>query len=148
MNSAMFKRNVLKDEKCVSEQIVLSSSLKQWRLGNPDNEGRTLTENTDYFRMETVRMLTYVPYTRKILKMSTFKKIPPKIYHKDLRISGILKTKPQILSLHFEDLGYVDILGFDDSRIFCLYGTCVRRMIDNHVSMARCSYTKSVQNRA
>lgn len=57
MNSALHKRNVLKDGQSLVEEVNLSSSLKKWRLGNPDNEGRTLTENTDFFRMETVRML-------------------------------------------------------------------------------------------
>lgn len=57
MDSALHKRNIEKDGQNVAEEIVLSPSLKKWRLGNPDNEGRTLTENTDFFRMETVLML-------------------------------------------------------------------------------------------
>lgn len=57
MDSGLHKRNTLKDGQSVAEEIVLSASLKKWRLGNPDHEGRTLSENTDFFRMETVRML-------------------------------------------------------------------------------------------
>ena len=62
--------------------------------------------------------LTCETYREKILKMSTFKIIPTKFYPEDLRISGILKTKPQILRFRFEDLGYSDVTStFEDLRI-------------------------------
>ena len=62
--------------------------------------------------------LTCETYREKILKMSTFKIIPTKFYPEDLRISGILKTKPQILRFCFEDLGYSDVTStFEDLRI-------------------------------
>ena len=48
-------------------------------------------------RLDGISTLTCETYGEKILKMSTFKIIPPKFYPEDLRISGILKTKPQIL---------------------------------------------------
>ena len=72
--------------------------------------------------------LTCETYREKILKMSTFKIIPPKFYPEDLRISGILKTKPQILRFHFEDLGYSDVTStFEDLRIRGFF-RCMFRM--------------------
>ena len=65
--------------------------------------------------------------------MSTFKIIPPKFYPEDLRISGILKTKPQILRFRFEDLGYSDVTStFEDLKMPCDHETFIWGALDHH----------------
>jgi hypothetical protein len=44
----------------LSEEQQLAESFKNWRKGNPDKEGRTLSECAGFFKLEPVRMLTLV----------------------------------------------------------------------------------------
>jgi hypothetical protein len=60
MASTMHKNNVKDVGEKLNEEQLLASCLISWRKGNPDKEGRTLTECVDLFRMETVRMLMLV----------------------------------------------------------------------------------------
>jgi hypothetical protein len=60
MASILHRNNVRSTNVKLNEEEIMANSLKNWRKGNPDNEGRTLTEAVDYFRMETVRMLMLV----------------------------------------------------------------------------------------
>jgi hypothetical protein len=55
MSSKTHKDNVIAAAIKMAEEITLSDSLKKWRSGHPDAEGRTLWDITDYFRMETVQ---------------------------------------------------------------------------------------------
>lgn len=60
MASIMHKNKVKNVSEKLNEEQQLASCLISWRKGNPDKEGRTLTECVDLFRMETVRMLMLV----------------------------------------------------------------------------------------